>query len=60
MSENLSNEEKIFYAIAQLLTSGETRITRYKVASMVSCSHMTVYRILNKYKETKCLQLQNQ
>lgn len=54
------NKERVFYAIAQLIIDGDTHITRYKIGNMASVSHKTVYNILNKYKDSKCLQLQNQ
>ncbi|ADR33991.1 hypothetical protein Sulku_1328 [Sulfuricurvum kujiense DSM 16994] len=47
-----SNQEKVFYAIAQLLQKGEKNITRYKVANMVSSvDRSTVYIIIKKYSE---------
>lgn len=50
MNESKSNQEKVFYAIAQLIQNGDKNITRYKVANMVpSVSRSTVYNIINAY-----------
>lgn len=46
------NQVKVFYAIAQLLNSGERNLTRYKVAKAVpSLNRTTVDRILKRYEE---------
>ncbi len=44
------NQEKVFFAISQLLKNGEKNITRYKIANVSGVNRTTVYEILNKFR----------
>lgn len=51
-SQIQSVEEKIFYAVIQLINNGDRHITRYKVANALpSTSRSRVYEIFDKYKK---------
>lgn len=51
MTEKKSNQQKVFYAIAQLMNQGVPRITRYEVSKVSGVTYSSVHSILNKYEK---------